>query len=197
MAAQPPVMSFPVRFRANACALGMLVAAVVLGACGSSEEPAAQAPDYEAALRDAPPPLAALYDESNELLGGGVPAYEARLEELRGFPVVVNKWASWCGPCRAEFPWFQSLAAAHGDEVAFLGVNSNDGEETAADFLAELPLPYPSYVDPKLEIAASFDAATEFPATAFYDSEGELVHVRRGVYGDEAELEADIERYAR
>jgi cytochrome c biogenesis protein CcmG/thiol:disulfide interchange protein DsbE len=190
-------MSFRDRFRIHACALGVLVAAVALAACGGSDEPAAQAPDYESALRDAPPPLAALYDQGNELLDGGVPAFEARLEELRGFPVVVNKWASWCGPCRAEFPWFQSLAAERGDEVAFLGVNSNDGEETAADFLAELPVPYPSYVDPKLEIAASFDAATEFPATAFYDSDGELVHVRRGAYGDQAELEADIERYAR
>ena len=111
--------------------------------------------------------------------------------------MVVNKWASWCGPCRAEFPWFQSLSAEHGDEVAFVGVNSNDGTETAATFLAEFPLPYPSYVDPKLEVAATFDAATEFPATAFYGSDGELEFVRRGVYRDEAELEADIERYAR
>jgi thiol-disulfide isomerase/thioredoxin len=185
------------RFRALAAALAVSAAVLTLAACGSDDEPAPAAPDYEAELRDAPPPLAALYDEANELLEGGAPAFEARLEELRGYPVVVNKWASWCGPCRHEFPWFQSLSAEHGDEVAFLGVNSNDGSETAADFLADYPLPYPSYVDPKLEVAAVFDAPTEFPATAFYDSDGELRFVRRGGYGDEAELEADIERYAR
>jgi cytochrome c biogenesis protein CcmG, thiol:disulfide interchange protein DsbE len=190
-------MTFRDRFRSLSCALGVLAAAFVLTACGSSDEPASKAPDYDAALRDAPPKLAALYDQGNELLDGGVPAFEARLAELDGYPVVVNKWASWCGPCRAEFPWFQSLSAKHGHEVAFVGVNSNDGTETAADFLAELPLPYPSYLDPKLEIAATFDAPTEFPATAFYGSDGELEYVRRGGYADEAELESDIERYAR
>jgi thiol-disulfide isomerase/thioredoxin len=197
MAARRPEVRIFDRFRALAAALAVAAAVLTLAACGSDDEPAPAAPDYEAELRDAPLPLAALYDEANELLEGGAPAFEARLEELRGYPVVVNKWASWCGPCRHEFPWFQSLSAEHGDEVAFLGVNSNDGSETAADFLADYPLPYPSYVDPKLEVAAVFDAPTEFPATAFYDSDGELRFVRRGGYGDEAELEADIERYAR
>jgi len=190
-------MSIRNRFRTVCGAVFVLGCCLTLTACGGSDEPAAQAPDYDKALRDAPPALASLYEEGNELLDGGVPAFEARLEELHGHPVVVNKWASWCGPCREEFPWFQSLSAEHGEEVAFVGVNSNDGSETAADFLAEYPLPYPSYSDPKLEIAATFDAPTEFPATAFYDSDGELEFVRRGGYGDEAELEADIERYAR
>lgn len=177
--------------------LATLVAAVALAACGGGDEPTGAAPDYEAELSDSPPELAALHAEANELLDGGPDAFEARLGELSGYPVVVNKWASWCAPCKAEFPYFQTQAAKRGTEVAFVGVNSNDGEETAAEFLAELPVPYPSYLDPKLEIAALFDAPTEFPATAFYDSDGALVHVRRGAYGDEAELEADIERYAR
>jgi len=184
-------------FRMLIAALGMLVAALVVTACGDDGEPAAEAPDYSAELRDSPPELAALHDEAGELLDGGVPAFEARIDDLAGYPVVVNKWASWCAPCKAEFPYFQSQAAERGTEVAFVGVNSNDGEDTAAEFLAELPVPYPSYLDPKLEIAAVFDAPTEFPATAFYDAEGELVHVRRGAYADEAELEADIERYVR
>lgn len=182
--------------RAIAC-LVTLSAALVAAACGADEEPVGAPPDYEAELRDSPSELAALQEQSNELLGGGAEAFEVRLEELRGYPVVVNKWASWCAPCKAEFPYFQSQAAERGAEVAFLGVNSNDGEETAAEFLAELPVPYPSYLDPKLEVAAVFDAPTEFPATAFYDSDGDLVHVKRGAYGAEAELEADIERYAR
>jgi thiol-disulfide isomerase/thioredoxin len=179
-----------------AATLALALAALGLGACGG-EDSAAEAPDYDAALRGAPPKLAALHDEAGELLDGGPEAFEARLRELRGYPVVVNKWASWCGPCRVEFPWFQSQAAERGTEVAFLGVNSNDGEESAAEFLRELPVPYPSYLDPKLDVAAVFDAPTEFPATAFYDSDGELVYVRRGAYAGEDELAADIERYAR
>jgi cytochrome c biogenesis protein CcmG/thiol:disulfide interchange protein DsbE len=180
------------------CIAASLLSGVLAAAgCGGDEGSASPPPDYETALRGAPLELAALHDQAGDLLGGGADAFEARLEELRGYPVVVNKWASWCGPCRAEFPYFQSQAARRGTEVAFIGVNSNDGEETAAEFLGELPVPYPSYLDPKLEVAAVFDAATEFPATAFYDSRGELVHVRRGAYASEDELAADIDRYAR
>jgi cytochrome c biogenesis protein CcmG/thiol:disulfide interchange protein DsbE len=125
-----------------------------------------------------------------------VDAFESQLADLRGYPVVVNKWASWCGPCRFEFPFFQAQAAERGEEVAFLGVDSDDDPAAAATFLEELPLPYPSFSDPDQEIARLFDAR-EFPATAFYDSDGELVHTRLGGYGSEAELAADIERYAR
>lgn len=175
--------------------LAAVTAPFALAACGGDAE-GGKPPDYQAALRGSPPKLAALHDQENQLLEGGAEAFEDRLRELRGYPIVVNKWASWCGPCRTEFPWLQSLAAKYGTKIAFLGVNSNDGEETAADFLEEFPVPYPSYLDPKLEVAEVFDAPTEFPATAFYDSSGKLVYVRRGAYADQAELAADIERYA-
>ena len=181
--------------------LATAAAAAVGAGCGGDDDgggAATGAPaDTQAAAKGAPPKLAAIRDEANELLPGGTEAFEDRLEELRGFPVVVNKWASWCGPCRAEFPFFQSQAAEHAKRIAFLGVNSNDGEDSARDFLDEFPVPYPSYVDPKLEIAAVIDAAVEFPATAFYDKQGELEHVRRGGYASEDELGADIERYGR
>jgi cytochrome c biogenesis protein CcmG/thiol:disulfide interchange protein DsbE len=188
--------------RKNRFLLVAVAATAALAAgCGGDDDddgaPASGTPDVEAAAEGAPPKLAALRDEANELLPGGTEAFEDRLEELRGFPVVVNKWASWCGPCRAEFPFFQSQADKRAKRTAFLGVNSNDGEDSARDFLAEFPVPYPSYLDPKLEIAAAIDAAVEFPATAFYDKRGELAYVRRGGYASEDELAADIERYAR
>jgi cytochrome c biogenesis protein CcmG/thiol:disulfide interchange protein DsbE len=175
-----------------------MAVAAALAACGEDDETAATAPpEYEAALKGAPPKLASLYDQGDELLSGGPEAFEDRLRELRGHPAVVNKWASWCGPCRAEFPFFQSQVTEHGKRVAFLGVNSNDGEDSAREFLDEFPVPYPSYLDPKLEIAALIDAAVEFPATAFYDSKGKLAYVRRGGYASEEELARDIERYAK
>jgi thiol-disulfide isomerase/thioredoxin len=170
--------------------------------CGSDEEAtsavdsAATVDAFERRLADAPPPLAALFEQQSELLGGGVPAFEQRLDELRGYPVVVNKWASWCGPCRAEFPFFQQQASKHGDEVAFLGINSQDSDDAALTFLEEFPLPYPSYSDPELEIAETLDAEIEFPSTIFFNAEGEQVYVQRGGYADEADLAADIERYA-
>jgi cytochrome c biogenesis protein CcmG, thiol:disulfide interchange protein DsbE len=110
--------------------------------------------------------------------------------------VVVNKWASWCGPCREEFPFFQAQAIERGDEVAFLGLLSDDGPETGATFLQQLPLPYPSYLDPDREIADSFNAGREFPSTLFFDAEGEVTFVKIGPYSDEATLAADIDSYA-
>jgi cytochrome c biogenesis protein CcmG, thiol:disulfide interchange protein DsbE len=175
----------------------LVLAAVTLAACGSDEEGGSTTPDFDTALEGAPPKLAALHEQGSELLPGGTEAFDARLQELRGYPVVVNKWASWCGPCRSEFPYFQSQAAEHGKRVAFLGVDSNDGEDSARDFLADFPVPYPSYLDPDQEIADQLEGALAFPATAFYDRDGELAYVRNGPYSSDDELAADIERYAR
>src|SRR5690606_28853775 len=99
---------------------------LTLAACGASSEAPSPAPDYSKELAGSPPPLAALHSQGDELITGGKDAFEKRLAELKGFPVVVNAWASWCAPCRAEFPHFQNLAARYGKQVAFLGVNSED-----------------------------------------------------------------------
>ncbi|MGH2922998.1 MAG: TlpA family protein disulfide reductase [Solirubrobacterales bacterium] len=179
-----------------------VLAALALAACGSEDgagnpESALSAEEATAPVEGAAPPLAAIRDEANELLDGGADAFRERLEGLRGTPIVVNKWASWCGPCRLEFPFFQSQAQKRGAEVAFLGIDSNDSEAAARDFLEQLPLPYPSYLDPDSKLAAEIGAPASFPATAYYDSAGELVFTHQGVYPEEADLAADIDRYAR
>lgn len=179
------------------------IAAVAIAAtgCGSDSEsnPAEvekRLKGYEKELAGAPEPLAALHEEANELLDGGLPAYEERIAELRGHPIVVNQWASWCGPCRAEFPYFQDQAVEHGQRIAFIGVDAQDNEEAARTFLDELPLPYPSYQDPDQDISRELEVEREFPSTIFYDAAGEIAYVHRGGYQDEADLAADIERYA-
>jgi len=173
---------------------------LTIAGCGSSNGGGSggDPPDYERALAGAPAPLATLYDQANELLPGGREAYERRIAALEGYPVVVNVWASWCGPCRFEFPHFQEAAVRYGKRVAFLGIDKQDSDDAAATFLREEPVPYPSYTDPDEEIAQSIDSdlTRGLPATAFHDRDGELVYLKLGPYTDEAALLADIERYA-
>jgi cytochrome c biogenesis protein CcmG, thiol:disulfide interchange protein DsbE len=175
-----------------------VILGLVIFGCGSSQggDYGGQHPDYAKALAGSPPALAALHRQGDELLPGGRGAFEARLRGLRGYPAVVNVWASWCGPCRFEFPRFQEAAARYGRRVAFLGVNSEDSNDAAGTFLEEAPVPYPSYTDPGKAIAESIGASHGFPDTAFYDSRGKLVYLKQGPYTEESELRADIRRFA-
>lgn len=176
-----------------------LVAVVVIGLSqaggSSSEEPPAQF-DLEAArqqLQGAPAPLAALHEQANALLEGD--AFDQAVADLEGHPIVVNKWASWCRPCRAEFPIFQQVATERGTEVAFLGLNAEDKRPAAEGFLSDRPLPYPSYEDADEAIARELRAAKYFPMTIFIDERGETEFVKAGEYTSAAELEADIDKY--
>jgi cytochrome c biogenesis protein CcmG, thiol:disulfide interchange protein DsbE len=184
-------------------AIGVLIASASLAACGSDDSTsidpgtAADAPSYEKALAAAPPDLARLYENGAELIEGGQSAYDDTLESVRGYPVVVNEWGSWCGPCREEIPHFQQEAAQHLDEVAFLGVNSLDSPDAYETFLGDHPLPYPSVSNPDGELGDwTGESLLGQPNTLFYDADGELVFTHRGPYTDEASLEADIEQYA-
>src|SRR6202042_2445867 len=133
----------------------------IFAGCGESQA-RSDAPSHgaqAAAFEGSPPPLAALHAQSNKLLGGGVSAFRSRMGSLKGYPVVVNKWASWCGPCQTEFPAFQRASVKYGRQVAFVGVDGKDSNPSAAAFLRRFPVTYPSYVDPKESIARTIQAA--------------------------------------
>ena len=184
------------RRSALATAAALVLAATVLVACGSSSS--SPAPDYQAALDKAPPPLAKLYANGDELIDGGQDAYEQTIAGVKGHPVVVNNWASWCGPCREEFPYFQSQAAQHLDQVAFLGVDSEDSTDAAETYLRDNPLPYPSVEAPDKGELGDWAGTTliGYPNTLFYDRDGELVYSHQGPYTSEDDLAADIQKYA-
>ena len=188
----------PPRLAASAAAL----VALALGglwwtASDPDPAPAPPAPPPERALAGSPPPLARLHAQAGELLGGGPVAFRSRLADLRGYPVVVNKWASWCGPCRTEFKHFGAVALDEGREVAFIGVDALDNRQGAIDFLREHPVSYPHYEDPEQEIARLFRGNGAFPTTAFYDRRGRFVIALQRFYRSDRELRADIDRYAR
>jgi cytochrome c biogenesis protein CcmG/thiol:disulfide interchange protein DsbE len=178
-----------------------LVAVVVIGlaqAGGDEGAPASKPRSFDveqaqAELRGAPAPLAALHEQSNRLLKGD--AFTAALDSVRGHPAVINKWASWCAPCRAEFPVFQQVATKRGKEIAFFGLNAQDKRPAAERFLAEFPLPFPSYEDDDQTLARRLRSGGPFPMTAFVDRRGRTEFVHAGQYTSEADLEADIDRY--
>lgn len=186
------------RFRPFSMLVGLVLAVAVASGCGSSAggDYGGSHPNYAKALAGSPAPLAAIHRQANDLLPGGQEAFEKRLAQLRGYPVVVNAWASWCGPCREEFPTLQQLSARYGKQVAFLGVNSQDSNDAAATFLREAPLSYPSYTDPDKEIVDAIGPFLGFPETAFYDKSGDLVYLKHGPYPHTSELEEDVRRYA-
>jgi thiol-disulfide isomerase/thioredoxin len=177
-----------------------VLAATLPGAgCGSEESSntASPPPGCSSFPRDSKAALAKLRKQSNDVLDCGVSGFKDQLEALAGYPVVVNKWASWCGPCRFEFPFFRRLATKHAGKVAFLGLDSEDSKRDARKFLKEFPVPYPSFFDPDSKVAAVFRGHRVFPTTAFYDRKGGLVLTKQGGYSSGAALAKDVERYAR
>jgi thiol-disulfide isomerase/thioredoxin len=101
-------------------------------------------------------------------------AYQALLDELRGTPVLVNIWASWCGPCREEAPHLRAGHEGFGDRVQFLGVDILDGREDARAFVDEVGWTYPSVFDVTGAIRDGLGLVGQ-PVTLFYDAAGELV----------------------
>ena len=178
--------------------LAAVVVALGVSACGSSGggTSTAKAPDYKQALAGAPKRLAKLYAQGDRLVSGGPSAFGSQLGALRGHPVVVNVWASWCEPCRMEFPYLQRLSAKYGKRVAFIGVDTKDDDAAARTFLGEFPLPYPSYTDPNQDIARSVGATVGLPDTAYFDADGKRVFLKQGQYASESDFAADIKRYA-
>ena len=158
---------------------------------------AASTPTTPSALAGSPPPLAALHTQANELL----PRRHRRLRKADRGAAAATRSSSTSGPpgaapaasssrpCRSSPP-----ATASGSPSS--ASTREDSDDAAATFLAEAPVPYPSYTDPDKELADSLGGLGGLPDTAFYDRAGKLVYLKQGPYADDAELEADVRRYA-
>lgn len=106
------------------------------------------------------------------------------LAEYRGQPLVVNFFASWCAPCRAELPDFERVHVANGDSVTFIGVNHDLDEVTWQSFVAETAITYETVFQPNTEIWSALDAKG-MPSTAFISADGEVLKLWTGVLNDD------------
>lgn len=103
---------------------------------------------------------------------------EVKLSDLQGKPVVLNFWASWCGPCKSEMPDFQKIFEEYQDNIHFMMVNLTDGSQETVDsataFIEDEGYSFPVYFDTKLEAATTYNIYS-VPQTYFVDAEGNLV----------------------
>ncbi|MBQ3504768.1 MAG: TlpA family protein disulfide reductase [Oscillospiraceae bacterium] len=110
------------------------------------------------------------------------------LSDFRGQPVIVNFWASWCGPCKSEMPDFEEKFREYGEEIQFLMVNLTDGHqetvESASSFVDGQGYTFPVYFDSDYSGAAAY-AVNAVPATYFIDAEGVLVAYGKGAMSAE------------
>jgi cytochrome c biogenesis protein CcmG/thiol:disulfide interchange protein DsbE len=114
-----------------------------------------------------------------EAAGGGVPKKPVRLSELSGKAVILDFWASWCGPCREQAPIVDRVAQSFaGRGLVAIGVVTDDDPNAARRFLAEHPVRYPSVVDEQREVARAF-GVQGLPTIVALDRAGRVVAVRR------------------
>jgi cytochrome c biogenesis protein CcmG, thiol:disulfide interchange protein DsbE len=113
------------------------------------------------------------------------------LSELRGRPVIVNFWASWCGPCVEEFPLLREAAAAHADEgLTVIGVVVRDRSEAARDFMVRNGATWPAAMDPGDRVAAAYGILGP-PETYFIAPDGTIAARQFGPF-DADSLEAQL-----
>ncbi len=177
-----------------------------LAACGDSGQSVVATDDGPASVQAAPRApklpegtpavLRANSADANTIAGSGTDALRERLAKLRGHPVVVNQWASWCGPCREELPFFARAVERYGDRVAFVGIDLLDSRGAAEEFLADRPPGFASVFDPDGAATRSLGGGRGAPTTFYLGPDGRRVHTKIGGYPDADALFEDIRRYA-
>lgn len=145
-------------------------------------------------LKGSPPPLAALHRQADQLLGSGA-SLTSEIRALRGYPIVVNAWASWCTPCQQEFGLFAAASARYGRQVAFLGADTDDSAGAAQAFLTKHPVSYPSYQTTTTGLS-SLASLVGLPTTIYISRTGKVVYVHSGQYVSEGTLAQDVQNFA-
>jgi cytochrome c biogenesis protein CcmG/thiol:disulfide interchange protein DsbE len=146
----------------RATLLAALAVSVVAGSCAGRADPQTTGSPQSASLLPTSP--TALPEFTPE-------RFQALLDQLKGRPVLVNFWGSWCGPCYREAPVLAKAAEKYGGRVQFLGVDIGDQRGPAREFIQEFGWTFPSVYDPDNEILASLGLLGA-PITIVYDESG-------------------------
>jgi len=154
----------------------------------SPENPSDSAAEPETQASPEPTPMPAP-DFSVETADGET----VRLSDFRGKPVVVNFWATWCGPCKSELPAFDRAYAEYGEDVVFLMVNLTDGQRETVDgvakFVKDGGYDFPVYYDTSYSAANAYGVYS-IPMTVLVDAEGNLIGGQVGAVSEGALLMA-------
>ncbi|MFW5940242.1 MAG: TlpA family protein disulfide reductase [Chloroflexota bacterium] len=102
------------------------------------------------------------------------------LSDYRGQPVVLNFWATWCPPCRAEIPFFQAASRTYNGQVAVVGIDDGEPRGIVAPYVAEMGMTYPVPLDETSEVSRRYRISS-LPTTFFIDSAGTIQNIHIGI----------------
>ena len=152
-------------------AIVILVSGLVMAGCSGSVQGAQvgnQAPDFQLSNLD---------------------GQSISLSDLRGKPVLVNFWASWCSPCRAEMPFIQRLYEGwSNNELVILAINTGEDFSTVKEFVDSFGLSFMVLLDTKGEVALVYNVRG-IPVTFFIDKDGIIRDIKFGTFSSKAEIE--------
>lgn len=149
--------------------LGLVLLTVVVAGCGLQQDLSRRGDLETSRLATAPP-----------LVGTTLAGSRVDLAALRGHPVVLDFWASWCGPCRKQQPELNQLSRRYASRgVIFVGVDLRDDAASGRAYISDFQVPYSSLDDPSGDLSGRFDVPAP-PVTLVIDQTGRIVLRRLG-----------------
>lgn len=160
-----------IRFRLT-CMLALVLGALGAGGCGHNAASSEAPPVSLAAGQQKASPNFSLVDYAGK---------RHQLSEFRGKPVLLNFWASWCGPCRQEMPELAQSAQLYQDQIQFVGINlaERDAPSVSRDLLERNKISYPNLLDTEGSVANAFGIMV-IPTSFLLDSQGQVVEKIQG-----------------